>query len=122
MTDYADLEKCLRQEARDMENHYTTRELSTEAADALASLTRELEDRNRRIVMASQACHDFANRFRDFEEVARRIATNTGKSIEEARSIARSQNAEAMRLGATTEAALATLVRVLSSAVPGDGT
>lgn len=44
MTDYADLEKCLRQEARDMENHYTTRELSTEAADALASLTRELEE------------------------------------------------------------------------------
>lgn len=44
MTDYADLEKRLRQEGDDYESHYTTRELAKEAADVLASLTRKLEE------------------------------------------------------------------------------
>ena len=66
-----------------------------------------------KVVRASQALHDLKNRLRDFEEVARRISANTGKSIEEARSIARRQDDEARRLGASVDAALDALANSL---------
>lgn len=49
VTDYADLEKRLREESRDRDHGYRAQSFLADAADALASLTRELEEAKARV-------------------------------------------------------------------------
>jgi hypothetical protein len=107
----ADLEKRLRIALDKLDK------AEAEAKGLLARIEALEAERNRltlKMAGASIFLRDFACLFRDFEDAAKAISANTGKSIDEARSILRRQEGEAARPGATCEAALKSAISAVS--------